>query len=145
MTPDQPNSTTPPATAPATRAPASAEVPLALFAGRLLLGLNLVLAGFFAFVLVPMIPETRDFCSAWARPWPAISEAILNIPVTAYWANLGGLAAALVLLEALGRSRKVKLACNAAAMVLLVTAIMIVTVAFLRPLFMPIMKIDLVL
>ena len=65
---------------------------------------------------------------------PPMTILFLSMPPSAYWANAGGIAAILILLEAFAPGRKATLIANAAAMVLFVLAIILVEISLRLPL-----------
>ena len=134
---NQGNATTPPAGGPAVQARGYKEAPLARFASRLLLALNLVLVGAVCLAVVPMLDMVRNVYSQFRMPLPASSSTIMRGSPAAYWAGLGGLAVAMLLLNAFVKNRRAKLICNAIVLFLLVTAFVWTYFAVLSPFYKP--------
>ena len=111
----------------------SPEARLVVFASRLLLVLNLILAAYFSLVVVPGIRPHMDVFKDLGSKLPPLTEALLNLPPAVLWAHAAGLALVLVALEFVVRNAKVYLICNAVGLVLFVTAILLVDLSLTLP------------
>jgi hypothetical protein len=89
---------------------------------------NLLLTG----VLCLFVEILRNIAWNLPRPLPAMAVAFLSIPASAFWANSAGLAAILVLLVAFAPGRRITLAANAGALVLLLSADVLVEILLFR-------------
>jgi type II secretory pathway component PulF len=104
------------------------------FASRLLLALNLLLAGCLCFLALVVIPFHTNIFAGLNAKLPTLTEAAISIPPMALCGSVAGLAAGLIILEVVARRRKTKIVCNAAAVALLVMAIVFVDTVLMMPL-----------
>jgi len=127
--PEAPTQPGPPA-----QAPPSAEVPIVRFACRVMLVANLLLAGFFCLFVVTWRDSMKDIFAGLGAQLPPMTILVLSIPASAYWANAGGLAAILVLLEAFSANRRTSLIANAVAIIFFVLVIILFEISLRFPL-----------
>jgi len=97
------------------------------FASRLLLALNLLLAGYLCYLVIWVVPPRRDlFTGRDFLKLQADARALFSIPSTPLFGSVAGLAAGLIILEVVARTRSTRIICNAVAIVLLLTATLFV-------------------
>ena len=104
------------------------------FASRLLLALNLLLAAYLCFLGIWVIPPYGSIYAGMNAKLPSMTLAVISIPPVAMCGHVACLAAGLIILEVVARSRKTKIVCNAVAVALLVTAIVFVLAMLHLPL-----------
>jgi len=127
---------------PETRAPSGLAAPaptadglgLVHLARRLMLGANLLLAAYFSFFVVRWYGCMSDIVIGMGVRLPAWAMAVLSVPGLAYKAASGAIAVALIVLEVLAPRRRATFAANAAALILLLPAVILVEIAVCLPL-----------
>jgi hypothetical protein len=113
---------------------ATQHLRLADFAGRVLLAVNLLLAIYFCYTALLEIPDYRNILvGGMNAQLPEVTQLLFRIPATSLCGSAAGLAAALIVLEVVARSRKTRIICNAIALFLLATAILFVDAAMRLP------------
>ncbi len=102
-------------------------------AGRVLLALNLVLLARFIFVIFLAMPVHRDFFWDNRVQLPAVTQFLIGMPPLALGGIAAALAAGLIILDAVARSRRTRIKWNAMAMVLIVFASLFIDMALFMP------------
>lgn len=106
---------------------------LVCFIGIVLLTVNLLLAGYFCYLASFEVPAFINLYATLNTDIPPSTYRILAIPPPLYWVFAVGLLVALILLQAFAPRRKITLVANAAALVLLILAIILLEISLRLP------------